>query len=186
MPRLPLAALSLSAAIAAFLLQTPAHAQEARDGLAFEAGYGYHVDMARVSVNREWTEKWFTDHSWVLGGYWDASLGEWHAHNPAGGNHDVVDFGITPVWRVTERERSPIAPYAELAVGAHYISEHAIYTGRNMSTHFQFGDHVGLGVSLGEQHAWDLGVRLQHLSNAGLKNPNPGINFYQVRAGYHF
>lgn len=164
----------------------PARADEPRDGVAFEAGYGYHVDMARISVNREWSQHWFTDHSVILGGYWDASLGEWHPHNPAGGNHDVVDLGITPVWRITERERSAIAPYAELAVGAHYISDHRIYNGRNMSTHFQFGDHVGAGVSLGEQHAWDIGVRLQHLSNAGLKNPNPGINFYQIRAGYHF
>jgi lipid A 3-O-deacylase len=142
--------------------------------------------MARASVNREWEQRWFSDRDWVLGGYWDLSVGHWHAHNPEGGNHDVGDVGVTPVFRVTERVRSAYAPYAELAVGIHYLSEHRIYAGRDMSTHFQFGDHVGLGVSFGAQQAWDLGVRLQHLSNAGLKNPNPGINFYQVRAAYHF
>ncbi|MDE3009636.1 MAG: acyloxyacyl hydrolase [Pseudomonadota bacterium] len=183
MSRLPVLPVLLSTALP---ITAALAAESARDGVAIEAGSGYHVDMARLSLNREWERKWFTDHSWVLGGYWDLSLGAWHAHNPAGGNHDVTDVGITPVWRVTERERSAIAPYGELAVGAHYISEHRIYSGRDMSTHFQFGDHVGAGVSFGEQHAWDLGLRLQHMSNAGLKNPNPGINFYQIRAGYHF
>ena len=32
----------------------------------------------------------------------------------------------------------------------------------------------------------DIGVRTQHLSNGGLKEPNPGINFAIVRFGYYF
>jgi hypothetical protein len=27
-------------------------------------------------------------------------------------------------------------------------------------------------------------LRLQHLSNAGLRNPNPGINFLMLRLAY--
>jgi hypothetical protein len=159
---------------------------EGRDGVAVEIGYGYHTDMGRINYNREWSEPLYTTGSLAIGGYWDFSLGYWHPHNPAGGNNDVVDLGITPVFRLTEKVRSNIAPYFEAAVGGHFISEHAIYTGRNMSTNFQFGDHVGIGVSLGDKHEWDVGLRLQHLSNAGIKNPNPGINFYQARVGYHF
>jgi lipid A 3-O-deacylase PagL len=35
---------------------------------------------------------------------------------------------------------------------------------------------------------WDLnlGYRYQHLSNAGIKQPNQGITFNQVRFQYHF
>ena len=29
-------------------------------------------------------------------------------------------------------------------------------------------------------------VRFQHLSNAGIQNPNPGINFLQLRVGHWF
>jgi hypothetical protein len=32
----------------------------------------------------------------------------------------------------------------------------------------------------------DLGYRYQHLSNAGLGDSNPGINFHLVRLAYHF
>jgi lipid A 3-O-deacylase len=159
----------------------------ANDGISLEAGYGYHTDMARITWSREWSQRWFTDHDWSLGGYWDVALGEWHPHNPAGDNHDVTDFGLTPVWRLRPTQFYDTAtPFVELAVGAHYISDHQIYHGRDMSTHFQFGDHAGIGLTLGEKHDWDIMARLQHLSNAGIKNPNPGMNFYQLRVTHWY
>ncbi len=154
----------------------------AADGVSVEAGYGYHTTMERLSWSRTWDRRWFADQSWNLTGYWDVGIGRWTPHDAAGGNHDVNDFGITPVWRLVPAQATgTVVPFAELAVGAHYISDHEIYNGRNMSTHFQFGDHVGAGLSFGPQHDWDAMLRFQHLSNAGLQNPNPGMNFYQVR-----
>ena len=51
----------------------------------------------------------------------------------------------------------------------------------SFSTRFQFGDHLGVGVRRGQ---YDIGLRLQHLSNAGLRNPNPGVNFLQLHLAY--
>ncbi len=159
----------------------------AADAVSVEAGYGYHTDMARVAWSRAWDARWFTDSAWFLSGYWDVALGRWTPHNPAGGNHDVTDFGLTPVWRLRPTDGSgTVVPFVEAAVGFHYISDHQIYNGRDMSTHFQFGDHVGAGLSFGEHHDWDIMARLQHLSNAGLQNPNPGINFYQIRLSHWY
>jgi hypothetical protein len=31
---------------------------------------------------------------------------------------------------------------------------------------------------------YDLSLRFQHLSNAGISNPNPGINFLELRMSY--
>jgi hypothetical protein len=45
---------------------------------------------------------------------------------------------------------------------------------------------VAAGVSFGDQLQWDVAARLQHFSNAGINNPNPGINFFQLRVDYHF
>lgn len=45
---------------------------------------------------------------------------------------------------------------------------------------------LGLGVSLGAQRRHELLLRLQHVSNAGLKQPNPGLNFLQLRYALHF
>ena len=181
--RFPVRPVALLLAAAALCSQPAA---QARDGVALEAGYGQHVDLVRASFTRDWNQPLATGEAWLLGAYWDLTVGHWHPHYAGGGNHDVNDIGLTPVLRITERQRSAIAPYAEAGIGAHLISEHHLYDGRDMSTNFQFGDHIGAGVSFGDQYAWDLGVRVQHLSNAGIKNPNPGINFLQVRAAYHF
>ena len=52
------------------------------------------------------------------------------------------------------------------------------------STKFQFGDHIGVGARFGAANRHDLGLRLQHVSNGGIKNPNPGINLLLLRYQY--
>jgi len=79
-----------------------------------------------------------------------------------------------------------VAPYLEAAVGLHLLSHTSVSLERRFSTAFQFGNHLGLGLRFGSQRAFDLGYRFQHLSNAGIKRPNQGINFHQVRFQYHF
>ncbi len=48
----------------------------------------------------------------------------------------------------------------------------------NFTTSGGFGAHV-----LGEKHNFSAEVRFQHISNAGMTTPNPGINTIQVRIG---
>jgi hypothetical protein len=38
----------------------------------------------------------------------------------------------------------------------------------------------------GDKDQFDLGLRLQHLSNAGIEHPNPGVNFVIMRLGYRY
>jgi hypothetical protein len=49
----------------------------------------------------------------------------------------------------------------------------------NFTTSGGFGAHF-----LGEKHNFSAEVRFQHISNAGMSNPNPGINTIQVRIGF--
>ena len=44
---------------------------------------------------------------------------------------------------------------------------------------FEFGSHIGVGFSLAKNHA--VGLALQHLSNAGLKQPNGGIDLVLIQ-----
>src|SRR5436305_1101512 len=82
----------------------------------------------------------------------------------------------TPIFRYARSRNS--GPYLEAAIGLHFLSDTHIKPDVTLSTHFQFGDHIGVGV---RRDKYDLGIRLQHLSNAGLRNPNPGVNFLLVR-----
>ena len=48
----------------------------------------------------------------------------------------------------------------------------------------QFVSHLGLRLHLGE--AFALGYRVQHLSNAGLDTPNPGLDSQALELRYRF
>jgi hypothetical protein len=75
------------------------------------------------------------------------------------------------------------AIYVEGAIGFHLVSTR-ISAARVFSTAFQFGDHLGAGMRFGPGRRYDLGMRVQHLSNGGVRSPNPGINFVLVRLQY--
>ena len=55
---------------------------------------------------------------------------------------------------------------------------------RDFGEAFQFTSHIGL--------AWDItdhirvGYRFQHMSNAGISNPNPGLNVQMLTVSYRF
>ena len=51
---------------------------------------------------------------------------------------------------------------------------------------FQFGNHLGFGYRFGARGEFDLSYRYQHLSNAGIKLPNSGLDSKQVRLQYWF
>jgi hypothetical protein len=175
MANLPCAALLA----AALLFSAPARAI---DSASFEAGHGKSTDLWRVGVQWNWQKTWQDAGDWHIGGYWDAQFGRWSGSD----RHTITDFGLTPVFRLEQNSRSAISPYAEAAIGFHLIQPVRQNDERDFSSSFQFGDHVGLGARFGERHRYDLSLRLQHLSNGGIKEPNDGINFTQLRFQLHF
>lgn len=49
------------------------------------------------------------------------------------------------------------------------------------STTFNFGEHLAVGRQLGATRHHEVALRVQHFSNAGIRQPNPGENLVQVR-----
>ncbi len=169
----------LAAAVCCAILcfATPARAI---DGLSVELGQGHGLWLWRAAGQWNWPQKSALDAGeWHTRGYWDLAAGVWE-----GGVDTIYDLGLTPVLRMERGEYS--SPYLEAGIGAHMLSSLHITPYRTFSSHLQFGDHIGVGLRFGYEDRVDIGLRLQHLSNAGLRNPNPGINFLQLRLGYHF
>jgi hypothetical protein len=154
------------------------------DGMALELGSGDGPDMVRIAAQWDWGRRWFQGAEWHLGGYWDFGLGYWKDGDVLPGqNEDVAEIGLTPVFRLQRNGLS--GPYLEAGIGAHVLSRTQLGDKR-LSTQFQFGDHLGFGYRVGARRAWDVAYRFQHLSNGGIKKPNDGINFHQVRLQYWF
>jgi hypothetical protein len=156
------------------------------DGISVEAGNGDHTDTARVGAIFNFERQWFTDGDWQVGGFWEATAGIWQGRSGAGNNQKITDIGITPVFRLQQKNPSGISPYLEGAIGFHLISPTYIYANRQFGSAFQFGDHLGAGVRFGDHQQYDLSYRYQHLSNGGIKKPNQGINLNQIHFVYHF
>jgi hypothetical protein len=169
-------------AAALVLLQSFILPAQALDSISFEAGHGNGTDMWRAGAQWKWQSRWLQSGNWHMGGYWDAQLGQWSGS----GKNTITDLGLTPVFRYQETTPSSISPYVEGAIGFHLISPVRLEPARGFSTAFQFGDHIGAGARFGERGRYDLSLRFQHLSNAGIKKPNNGINFTQLRFQYHF
>ena len=72
------------------------------------------------------------------------------------------------------------SPYLELGGGA-LFTNHDVPTyvnTVNFTPSAAFGTHI-----LGEKYNWSIELRYLHISDAGLTNPNPGLNTVVVRLG---
>ncbi|WP_228529781.1 acyloxyacyl hydrolase [Diaphorobacter caeni] len=94
-------------------------------------------------------------------------------------------LGLTPTlrWRAYNGS-SPW--FVQAGIGLSYMTDRYITVHKEFSTSFNFASHLGVGYSFGEQRRHELQLRVEHISNAGIKHPNPGENFAQLRYAYHF
>lgn len=143
------------------------------------------VDRYGAAARFDLGGNWIATGDWHLGTYVEASVAYWDGRNGTTGNDSLVDFGLTPVLRWQRDPAKGIAPFVEFGVGAHLATEDGI-SDEDFDIPFAFGTLVGLGARFGEQGRYELIYRYQHLSNAGLGDENPGINFHVVQLGYHF
>ena len=101
------------------------------------------------------------------------------------GAADIAAIGATPNLRLDWPQQG-LAPYAEVGVGAHLLSRTQLRGGPSLGTAFQFGEWLGAGMRFGAGRALELGLRIEHLSNAGIKLPNDGLTFVAARFGWQF
>ena len=155
------------------------------DGMSLEAAGGPDVRMVRLGAQADWSKRWFEGNGRHLTGYWDLSLAQWRgsAYRGVRGDHqNITSIGFTPVFRYQADDHR--GWYAEGGVGANVLSHVYDNGDKQLSTAFQFGDHVGVGYVFANQ--WDLGLKFQHFSNASIKKPNDGVNFMVVKLGRAF
>lgn len=128
---------------------------------------------------------------WDLPGRWDggggrvtpyveASIARWSVENAQGGRDTaaVTQLGLTPVLR-WQAGGSPW--FAEAGIGLNLIGPTYRAGRKRFSTAFNFGDHLAVGRQFGDGNRQEIALRLQHFSNAGIKKPNPGEDFVQLR-----
>jgi hypothetical protein len=152
------------------------------DGISLDVGNGHDdVKIVRLST---WIRQWQSvekeeKSSREMKIFWELGLAYWEAVEKSAPVGWLVDVSATPVVRF------PLVSgvFADIGIGVHIMSEHEIGQ-RELSTPYHFGSIAGLGVEFGRDY--DLSLRAQHLSNASVDPPNPGIDFVLLRLGFHF
>ena len=96
--------------------------------------------------------------------------------------HSLDEAGILGVLRVTH-PGAGLQAYVEAGLGSALFS-HDRLGDKTFSTHFQFSEHVGAGVTLGGRAS--LGWQFSHYSNADIRLPNDGLDVHQIVLAIRF
>jgi len=136
--------------------------------------YGIDSDIHRLSVNYETPVLWshsFSRSRLDLVGEFGVSY--WRVHGSSDGPSNAWQASAIPMfqWWLTPRF------FLEAGIGATVFSRTRLGE-QNLGSAFQFGDHIGLGYQLNEKVR--LNLRASHFSNAGIKEPNDGVNSFQL------
>lgn len=175
----------LAGAAAVVLICSASAARADSLGLQVAGGLGEHkVDKLDLGLVWDPGINW-----WYIGGWHFALIGEahvayWHVSEGTS-RHDVYEFGVNPLVRFI-KDSGAIRPYIEAGAGVRGLTHPTINDGYSLGTAFQFTEIVGVGAQFGSHQQYEAGLRFQHISNAGIKEPNPGINFTQLYLQYNF
>jgi len=160
------------------------HAQESEQEFRFQSA-GARVGFGAESTSNHFlqSEAFLNYNLW----HWCPST-NWHLQSRLGlsagwlGQRGDNAF-IGTLGPVLEISRTKIPFSIEGGFCPSYISRYR-FSSTDLGTRAQFTSHFGLNWDVTPH--WRLGYRFQHMSNAGLKEPNPGFNLHVLSVGYLF
>ena len=160
--------LSLAAAAALALGSLSAQAVD------FTAAIGQSGDsnmVYRLGAQWNWDTSWWQSSVGRLTGYWDAGYTYWDGDETSG-NHSL---SFSPVF-VYEFAGESVQPYIEAGIGVAAFTSTELED-NDLGSSFQFEDRLGAGLRFSGQ---EIGIRALHYSNAGIKQPNDGVEAYTL------
>ncbi len=160
-------------------------------GIAFAVNFGYSVDYIHgegdvdgIKLAARYDAGTFEALSDDIRLFWESSVNFWEY-----GEHDTHDtdfiFAVSPVLVKQIGHISALPVYLEAGIGVSFISD-THFAGKDVSTHYQFEDRIGFMTEFGEHNQHHMSVRYFHYSNAGLKEPNPGLDFIALSYQHAF
>jgi lipid A 3-O-deacylase len=145
---------------------------------------GKDIDKTELTLVWDTGWKWGNPQGWLLNLDLELALAHWNAKGGTN-SRNLFEAGISPMFRVEYRGWR-VVPYLEGGIGVRGLSRTKTSDEHRYSTAFQFADTIGVGISMGDRQQFSVGYRYQHISNANIKRPNPGVDFNEVYLRYRF
>lgn len=136
----------------------------------------------QISLILPWKHKVYKKNNLLILGATEISISKYlttlqNAYHPKG-----YIYSIVPMFQYNHLVTQYFKTYFKVGIGIAFIDK-TIVENREKSTHFQFDDNIGFGISY---NAYSLGYKFTHISNLGIKKPNPGLDFHQLELQFRF
>ena len=153
--------------------------------LFLQAGFG-DDDTESYLGGATWNWHWRREFAiGALSGFHEVAFGRWSTLvDGVTGSAWVTQVDLTPVFRL-QPDAWGDRWFIEGGIGANVILPVWRSSEKRFSTQFNFGDHLAVGRYIGQKRVSELAVRVEHFSNGGIDQPNPGENFVQIRYTHH-
>lgn len=116
--------------------------------------------------------------------YFETSVNFWRYNDPAETDSNaVIAFSPAILYPVGQLWQKNV--WLELGIGLSLLDD-TQFAGKNVSTHYQFEDRIGLVTKFGENNKQSVSLRYLHYSNGGFKSPNPGLDFISLTYAERF
>jgi lipid A 3-O-deacylase len=164
----------------------PAAAQDRRPAWAFVQGGSSAHSVDHLGVGLTWPLAWKRQ-AWrgEFSAQAELSLSYWRARAFGGGGQGFVNVGLVPMLRYRfDQGNSPW--FVEGGIGLTASSKRYVTPDKTFSTRLNFSDNLAVGRSFGRDRNQEVSLRFQHISNAGIKKPNPGEDFVLLRYAVRF
>jgi len=137
-----------------------------------------------LAVGAVWDSRWRAGQRVAFSAYGEVMLSHWRADAIGGGHQSLQQLTLLPVLRIQPRAESPF--FFDIGIGASYLGTDYATSDKRFSTRWNFYDVLGAGYRFGPSGKHEIGLRLVHVSNAGLRHPNPGEEFVMLRYATRF
>jgi lipid A 3-O-deacylase len=134
----------------------------------------------------DWHRRWQWGESMTLRGRWELSAARVRAFTHWQDDRDAwhTKIAFSPVVRLSSDRNEPF--YLDAGIGAAVLYPLYVDRERTFSTVFNFEDYIAVGVLLGRERQHDLSIGVSHVSNAGWRQPNPGLTLLSLRYTLRF
>ncbi|GAB3481183.1 acyloxyacyl hydrolase [Azotobacter salinestris] len=168
-------------AVAVLLLGSAGVAQAVEVGAA--VGVTSQSDMTyRLSLGLPWEKQWWKSDLGHVTGYWDAGYTYWEGGSGNDNYSGAHSLSFSPVFTY-EFSGFGVTPFVELGVGVAFFSKTRVGE-QQLGSSFNFEDRIGAGIKFAGGQK--VGIRAIHYSNAGIKQPNDGIESFSAYYSHAF
>ena len=175
-----------ASAVAGVVLSASAHAIDWKPDSFFVQGGFARNAATSASVGLAWDWDWerLRRHAFV-NARTELFVSHWQARSFVEGYQGFQQIVLMPVLRM-QLDQGRSRWFLETGVGASWMNRMYITPTNQFSTQWNFYDMLGVGYAWGKERQHEFGLRLVHISNLGIREPNPGEDFVLLRYAQRF